>query len=872
MADAVKGKIWSILDMTNSFFQTRVHPDDVHLTAVTTPFGLYEWLAMPMGLRNAPAIHQRRMISALRKYIGKICHIYLDDIIIWSESIEEHTEHIWLIMEALREANLHCNPRKCHFYQLEVDFLGHHIAQCGAEVSDSKVARILEWPVPKSATDVRAFLGLVRYIAVYLGGLAEYTRVLTPLTTKDATKHFPVWSEVHQEAFVGIKKLMTSRECTVSIDHDNPGDRKIFVTCDASEWRSGAMLSFGESWESARPVAFESAQFSGAELNYPVHEKELLAIVRALKKWCSDLLGTHIYVYTDHRTLENFETQRDLLRRQLRWQELMSQFDMTITYIRGEDNTVADALSRVPIDGFSTEQAEARLSKADVWSIDNQIGAVLSIATDISVLDAIKTGYKDDVFVQKLLHSGIAGVTVVNGLIYSGTRLVIPNVGDVRENLFQLAHDTLGHFGSDKSYMALRDCYYWPGMRKDLKKGYIPGCIDCQRNKSRTTKVAGPLHPLPIPENRCDSVAIDFVGPLPLEEGFDMICTMTCRLNSDVRIVPVHSKISAGDFAVVFFNKWYCENGLPLEIVCDRDKLFVSKMWWALLILMGIKMKMLSSYHPESDGSSERTNKTVNQSVRYHVERNQKGWVKALPRIRFDIMNTVNASTGFSGFQLKLGRSPRLIPPIVPSAMGALEFTDDGDKALAVTRQVWADITEAKDNLLAAKVAQTHASNMTRANEVVYKIGDLVMLSTFNRRRDYKRKGEKRVAKFMPRWDGPYKVMKTHPETSNYTLLLPNSPQTFPTFHASQIKVHVPNDDTMFPGRAHSKPGPIMTVDGLEEYFIDKIVEACRCGRGWRYLVRWVGYRTEEDCWLPGKELADCEALDVWLAANPGDS
>ena len=131
LADAGKAKIWSVLDMTNSFFHTRVHPDSIHLTAVTTPFGLYEWLVMPMGLRNAPPIHQRRVASALRDHIGKICHIYLDDIIIYSNSVEEHLEHVRTILECLREHGLCLNPGKSKFFCEEVDFLGHHISACG---------------------------------------------------------------------------------------------------------------------------------------------------------------------------------------------------------------------------------------------------------------------------------------------------------------------------------------------------------------------------------------------------------------------------------------------------------------------------------------------------------------------------------------------------------------------------------------------------------------------------------------------------------------------------------------------------------------------------------------------------------------------
>jgi hypothetical protein len=198
------------------------------------------------------------------------------------------------------------------FFLLELDFLGHHISACGIEVNSSKVDHILQWPTPKSTTEVRSFLGLVRYVSIFLPKLAKYTLVLTPLTTKEAHQEFPQWTQEHQIAFDQIKALVVSQECLPVIDHENPGKNRIFVTCDASNWRTGATLSFGPSWETAWPVAFDSMQLKSAELNYPVHEKELLAIVQALKKWCSDLLGGPIYMYTDHWTLENFDTQCDL--------------------------------------------------------------------------------------------------------------------------------------------------------------------------------------------------------------------------------------------------------------------------------------------------------------------------------------------------------------------------------------------------------------------------------------------------------------------------------------------------------------------------------------------------------------------------------
>ena len=187
-------------------------------------------------------------------------------------------------------------------------------------------------------------MGLVRYLASFLPLLVEQTRFLTPLTTKEAKSNFD-WTALHQAAFEDIKKLVVGSTCLTVIDHSNPGNNKIFITCDARDWHTGACLSFGETWETTRPVAYDSMQLNSAEQNYPIHKKELLAIIRALKKWHSDLLGSEFIVYTDHRTLENFDTQRDLSRRQLRWQEFMLQYEMAITYIHREDNCVADALS-----------------------------------------------------------------------------------------------------------------------------------------------------------------------------------------------------------------------------------------------------------------------------------------------------------------------------------------------------------------------------------------------------------------------------------------------------------------------------------------------------------------------------------------------
>ena len=209
----------------------------------------------------------------------------------------------------------------------------------------------------------------------------------------------------------------------------------------------------------------------------------------------------------------------------------------------------------------------------------------------------------------------------------------------------------------------LQSSFYWPNMWRDIETAYIPLCTECQHNKSKTTKPIGPLHPLPVPDNHCNSVAIDFVGPLPLNEGYNCIVTFMDHLGSDIHMIPTTTTLTAEGMAQLFFDNWYCENGLPLEIISDQDKLFLSWFWKALHKLTGVKLKMSTAYHPKSDGASEHTNKMVIQCIYFTVERDQQGWVCILPKVCFNIMNMVNTSMCFTPFQLRFGKPACILPP-----------------------------------------------------------------------------------------------------------------------------------------------------------------------------------------------------------------
>lgn len=215
--------------------------------------------------------------------------------------------------------------------------------------------------------------------------------------------------------------------------------------------------------------------------------------------------------------------------------------------------------------------------------------------------------YQMDPWCHKLLSTsrGMPNLTEKDCLWFMGQCLIVPVGCGMHEEIFRLAHDNLGHLGFFKSYKSIRYSYFWPNMQKDLEEGYIPSCRDCMRNKSPTSKATGPLHLLPVPDEHCNSVSMDFIGPLPWDKGYDCILTITDCLNSEVQLIPTKTSLTAKECTVLFFMYWYCENGLPLDIITDHDKLFISKFWKHLAILTGIKHKYSSSYHPQSNSASK---------------------------------------------------------------------------------------------------------------------------------------------------------------------------------------------------------------------------------------------------------------------------
>jgi hypothetical protein len=338
----VNAKYFSKIDLRTGFYQILVKEADRHKTAFTTNEGLFEYNVLPMGLCNSPAIFMALMRKVFGDYINKFVIVFLDDIIIYSNSLEEHEQHLRLVMQKLRDYKLYAKESKTSLVMREVEFLGHYIGYKGLRVMDDKIKAIKEWPQPKNVREVKAFLGLAGYYRRFVKGFSEIALPMTELT-KTVTNKLMEWGVEQQNSFNAVKQALQSAPILILPDTKKP----FVVHCDASNYAIGAVLQQDQG-NGLQPIAYLSKKLSLAERKYPVHEQELFAIIEALEHWNHHLEGAEhtVTIRTDHKSLTQFQTQPMLSGRQTRWLETLARYDYKIEYVKGIDNNVADGLSR----------------------------------------------------------------------------------------------------------------------------------------------------------------------------------------------------------------------------------------------------------------------------------------------------------------------------------------------------------------------------------------------------------------------------------------------------------------------------------------------------------------------------------------------
>jgi hypothetical protein len=354
-------------------------------------------------------------------------------------------------------------------------------------------------------------------------------------------------------------------------------------------------------------AGFYSRSYYDAERNYSTHDKEMLAIVDCLKKWEPQLTGLRFETLTDHASLTHWKTQKNLTPRQIRWNEYLSRFDTDIHHILGISNSTADALSRYP------------------YVQNSAINAVSIMEFNDEVLESVRQGYTQDSLFGPVIKNPerYPAYQYDDGLLFHDERLCIPAQSRLaKERLLTQYHDDSTHLGIKKTYDAIRVFYFWPSLLQDTKD-FVQSCRSCARNKSTTQAPAGFLHSMPVPARRFEELAIDFISPLTKSKGFNMLLVMIDCLTNYVRIESTKNNCTAKEIAELMYYSWYRIFGLPTAITSDRDKLFTSKFWDELHKQMNIHLRMSIAYHLETDGSSERSNKTVIEALRHYTNTRQ---------------------------------------------------------------------------------------------------------------------------------------------------------------------------------------------------------------------------------------------------------
>ena len=766
--DQVGGaQFFSTLDLREGYHQIRMREEDIEKTAFRTRYGQFEYLVTPFGLTGAPGCFQTLMNNIFRPHIDDFILVYIDDILIYSKTREEHLKHLETALKLLKENKVYCKESKCHFFKTEVEYLGHIISRDGIKVNPKKISAVSEWEPPDNVKQVQSFLGFCNYYRKFIKDFSKIAYPLTELTKKE--KPFE-WNENQQESFDELKKAMTNTPVLRCADPKLPYE----VTTDASDIGIGGVLTQTDD-SGARPVAYTSRKLSDTEQRYSTPEKELLSIIHALETWRPYLHGSKFIINTDHHPLKYLDTQKSLSRKQARWVEFMQEFNYEIKYIKGKTNIVADALSR---------KGKSEQNK----SVDTIRKLLVMTKVNVSkdTLSKLEKEYFEDEYFKSIWIEPKQPYSRKGSRLYFENRLCIPK-GTVRDIILHDNHESLhgGHRGISKTISLIKRHYYWPTLKSDVKN-HIKSCKKCQEAKGTNAKPGGLLRPFPPPQRKWEVITMDFMFRLPkTKDGYDGILVVVDKLSKRTRFVPLTKKQKVEHVAEVFYTEIYKHHGLPRVIVSDRDTRFTSKFWEELMKLLQVKLNLSSAFHPQTDGQSERMFRTIQEMIRCFVSYSQKDWKKYLPGLEFSLNNHVNDSTTFTPFFLEYGQDPLSVSDIL--------FSDESDK-VSHTNTFIEEIKNAtklaKEAITAANEKNSEYYNKNRPHPK-FNDGDYVMLST---KHLPIKKG--RVKKFAPKYIGPFRVAAQKAQGNAYRLDLPDEwRKLHDTFHVSLLKPFRPRQN-----------------------------------------------------------------------------